>query len=264
MNFLKQNKMTIEQLNKIIKEELNAFLKEEEGGDEIEVTTDEPAEGDEAMDLLRQIYDMIKPEIEGEEEPEMDMDMDMEEPEGEEEEEEEEEGEEEKLDEGLSGGEGEMLGWMIEMAEKYGLTVSEFSNALTVAGIATVIAIAAASTFGGPALAKAKQMWKNSLEKVQKGASTSPGTETQPTNEAEKDGKLDTESASKAIRDLINKTPGGSKMVKQMMDVTDIPALDQLLTPGVQGQKQPTKESNSLNESFDMAARFKKLANIRG
>ena len=103
--------MTIEELNKLIKEELDAFFEADdeemdvdgEGGDDIEVTTDEPAveTGDEALDLLRQIYDMIKPEIEGDEEPE----MDMEEPEGEEEEgeEAEEEGdeEEEELDEAV-------------------------------------------------------------------------------------------------------------------------------------------------------------------
>ena len=95
--------MTIEELNKLIKEELNAFFEaDEEGGDDdIEVTTDEPeaeAEaGDEAMDLLRQIYNMIKPEIE----PEGEMDepeMDMEEPEAEEEGGEEEE---EELDEAV-------------------------------------------------------------------------------------------------------------------------------------------------------------------
>jgi len=96
--------MTIEELNKLIKEELDAFFEADdeemdidgEGGDDIEVTTDEPAveTGDEALDLLRQIYDMIKPEIEGDEEPE----MDMEEPE-EEGEEAEDEGEEEDLDE---------------------------------------------------------------------------------------------------------------------------------------------------------------------
>jgi hypothetical protein len=95
--------MNIKQLNRIIKEELELFLLENEeemdmpdmeGGDDedIEVTTDEPAE-DDATELLRQIYDMIKPEIEGDEEPE----MDMEEPEGEEGE--EEEGEEEEGDE---------------------------------------------------------------------------------------------------------------------------------------------------------------------
>ena len=104
--------MTIEELNKLIKEELDAFFEAEDeeveaseadGDDDIKVTTDEPAAGtgEEAMDLLRQIYDMIKPEIEGEEEPE----MDMEEPEGEEEEgeeaEEEGEEEEEELDEAV-------------------------------------------------------------------------------------------------------------------------------------------------------------------
>lgn len=88
--------MTIEELNKIIQEELKAYLNEEQtdeaymedgdedapeadGDDDIEVTTDEPAAdtGEEALDLLRQIYDLIKPQVEpeGEEEPEMDMDV---------------------------------------------------------------------------------------------------------------------------------------------------------------------------------------------
>jgi len=97
--------MTIKELNKLIKEELDAFFEAEdeevetpEADDDIEVTTDEPAAetGEEAMDLLRQIYDMIKPEIEGgggdEEEPEMDMgDEEEGEDEGEEEGDDEEE-----------------------------------------------------------------------------------------------------------------------------------------------------------------------------
>jgi hypothetical protein len=73
--------MTIEELNKLIKEELDAYLgeDEEDGGDDIEVTTDEPEDkDDEALDTLRQIFNMLKPlvEPEEEEEPEMDMDMD--------------------------------------------------------------------------------------------------------------------------------------------------------------------------------------------
>jgi len=96
--------MTIEELNKLIKEELDAFFEAEDeeietpeadGDDDIEVTTDEPAEGDEALDTLRQIYDMLKPIVEPEgemEEPE----MDEEEPEEEEGEEAEEEGDEEE------------------------------------------------------------------------------------------------------------------------------------------------------------------------
>tara|TARA_Y100000114_G_scaffold109493_1_gene103001 strand:+ start:159 stop:620 length:462 start_codon:yes stop_codon:yes gene_type:complete len=73
--------MTIEELNKLIKEELEAYLgeDEEEGGDDIEVTTDEPEDkGEEALDTLRQIFNMLKPMVEPEEEePEMDMDSDM-------------------------------------------------------------------------------------------------------------------------------------------------------------------------------------------
>jgi hypothetical protein len=93
--------MTIEELNKLIQEELKAYLDEEqtdeavhgmgEDGDDVEVTTDEPAEGgEEAMETLRKIFDMLKPVVEPEEEePEMDMDMDDEDK-GDEEDEEEE------------------------------------------------------------------------------------------------------------------------------------------------------------------------------
>ena len=57
--------MTIEELNKLIKEELEAYLGEEEGGDDIEVTTDEPeVKDDEALDTLRQIFNMLKPIVE--------------------------------------------------------------------------------------------------------------------------------------------------------------------------------------------------------
>jgi len=74
MNSSKLNKMTIEELNKLIKEELNAFFEAEDddidAGDDIEVTTDEPAveDGDEALDTLRQIFNMLKPLVEPEEE----------------------------------------------------------------------------------------------------------------------------------------------------------------------------------------------------
>ena len=101
--------MTIEELNKLIQEELKAYLNEEqtdeaymedgdgeEGDDDIEVTTDEPAvdSGDEAMETLRQIYDMLKPVVEPEEEDEPEIDA-------EEEEDVEDEGEAEEVDENL-------------------------------------------------------------------------------------------------------------------------------------------------------------------
>ena len=104
--------MTIEELNKIIQEELKAYLNEEQtdeayhedGDDDIEVTTDEPEEGgeDEALDTLRQIYNMLKPMVEPEEgeEPEMDMEEPADE-EGEEEEEEMDEAVDETVDEAV-------------------------------------------------------------------------------------------------------------------------------------------------------------------
>ena len=102
--------MTIEELNKLIREELDAFLEAEDeeveapeadGDDEIEVTTDEPAEEDDALATLKQIYDMLKPVVEPEEEPEMDEEEpEEEEAEGEEADEEGEE-EEETVDEAV-------------------------------------------------------------------------------------------------------------------------------------------------------------------
>jgi hypothetical protein len=101
--------MTIEELNKLIREELDAFLEAEDeeveapeadGDDEIEVTTDEPAEEDDALATLKQIYDMLKPVVEPEEEPEMDEEEPEEEAEGEEADEEGEE-EEETVDEAV-------------------------------------------------------------------------------------------------------------------------------------------------------------------
>jgi len=64
--------MTIKELNKLIKEELDAFMQEDEMddsmdmGDDIEVTTDEPEAEEDPLDLLRQIFDMLKPIVEPE------------------------------------------------------------------------------------------------------------------------------------------------------------------------------------------------------
>ena len=97
--------MTIEELNKLIKEELDAYLGED---DDIEVTTDEPGveTGEEALDILRQIFDLIKPTVEPEAEPEEEDEPADEEPADEEEPAEEEEGdpepeEEEPVDEAV-------------------------------------------------------------------------------------------------------------------------------------------------------------------
>jgi hypothetical protein len=94
--------MTIEELNKLIKEELEAYLgeDEEDGGDDIEVTTDEPEDkGDEALDTLRQIFNMLKPLVEPEDEEEPDLDD-----EGEDSDEELDEGKKDEADEDMKEG----------------------------------------------------------------------------------------------------------------------------------------------------------------
>ena len=99
--------MTIKELNKLIKEELDAFMQEDEMddsmdmGDDIEVTTDEPEEEEDPLDLLRQIYDMLKPIVEPEGEMGDEGDMEDIESEEEAEDEGEDEGEEEDVDEGM-------------------------------------------------------------------------------------------------------------------------------------------------------------------
>ena len=105
--------MNIKELNKLIKEELDAFLENEdeidanpEGGDDIEVTTDEPAEEEDPLALLRQIYDMLKPIVDGDSEDEFEVDAEdegepVEDEEGEEVEDEVEDEEEEEVEESL-------------------------------------------------------------------------------------------------------------------------------------------------------------------
>ena len=99
--------MNIKELNKLIKEELDAFMQEDEMddsmdmGDDIEVTTDEPEEEEDPLDLLRQIYDMLKPIVEPEGEMGDEGDMEDIESEEEAEDEGEDEGEEEDVDEGM-------------------------------------------------------------------------------------------------------------------------------------------------------------------
>jgi len=99
--------MTIEELNKLIKEELEAYLgeDEEDGGDDIEVTTDEPEDkDDEALDTLRQIFNMLKPLVEPEEEEEPEMDMDSDEGEEDEDDEDMTEGKDDEKDEDMKEG----------------------------------------------------------------------------------------------------------------------------------------------------------------
>ena len=60
--------MTIKELNKLIKEELNAYLNEEQTDEMFKPMEPEEGGEDEALDTLRQIFNMLKPIVEPEEE----------------------------------------------------------------------------------------------------------------------------------------------------------------------------------------------------
>lgn len=226
--------MTIEELNKLIKEELDAYFNEneEEGGDDIEVTTDEPAAetGEEAMDLLRQIYDMIRPEVEGEEggeEPE----MDMEEPEG--------EGGEDMDDEEEGEDEGEELN---ELVGQYGGDpVSPLFFLIGMIGLPLV-------SF----LALSKEDKKDIIEKLKNKVSDVKAL-----------GTMSKDALKKLAQDIgliKDKDPAMEEAVDNHtffrgdnVNRTVVKAKD------VQG----TREKATLKEGFDGAARFQKLANIK-
>ena len=229
--------MTIEELNKLIKEELNSFLNEneEEGGDDIEVTTDEPAAetGEEAMDLLRQIYDMIKPEVEseeGEEEPEMDMD--------------DKEGEEgEEIEEGVLS-----ESWFTDLFEpavrgmmdgdKIKLAIDNVRVAKIAAAMIFTIAISMGIENRNSIKASLEAIAQKAKGKVANFVTKILGNEALLDAIEDQQGKVDVDEAvgySNYRADQISKVKA---------DADDI--------------------NKGLNESIDQTARFKKLANIKG
>lgn len=228
--------MTIEELNKLIKEELDAFFEAEEGDDDIEVTTDEPAAetGEEAMDLLRQIYDMIKPEIEGEEggeEPE----MDMEEPEdegGEDMGDEEEGDEEEELDE--------------NMVEVYGASSDPLNLMYFLLGSLGLGAVSFL-TLGKEEKKEMANSLKNKVSDIKALAKMS-------------------KSALKDIAQDIGLVKGGAEgdAMEEAVDNHTFFRGDNVGRTVVKAKDvQGTREKASLKEGFDGAARFQKLANIK-
>ena len=267
--------MTIEELNKLIKEELDAYLsEEEEGDDEVKVTTDEPDEENEAMATLRQIFDMLKPVVEPEE-PEMDMgdegDMDMDT--------EDEEGEDkEELEE-------------IDAASLVGsynpAPISATNNAITeLTGIPLNILIPLL-VFGVPlalmygpnavflisqavqklpgfvknaakkALAIVQKGGKSGEEMAQKVKDAEEKAQVAITTQFKKDNALDLSEANIAQK---------SKFVKEYLtsidENMDHPNYRADYTKDVAYNAEKIK--GGLNESTDMSARFKKLANIKG
>jgi len=135
--------MTIEELNKLIQEELGAYLNEadeagEEGGDDIEVTTDEPGEPeeDDALGTLRQIFDMLKPIVEPEEEEEEEPEVDMEDEGG------EDDGDEEELEEDLK--EDFSTETLPQIAQALGVGIPVVKMLLPLAGVAATASAATA------------------------------------------------------------------------------------------------------------------------
>jgi len=242
--------MTIEELNKLIKEELDAFFEAEEDGDDIEVTTDEPAAetGEEAMDLLRQIYDMIKPEIEGEEggeEPE----MDMEEPEDEggedmgDEEEGDEEAEEELDEEVLNEGFMEFFDTFNQVG---GMMDGDVVNKLMSDVKFAKILI---GTLTGWAALMGWEFRDNIKKTLQSLAAKAGGR----------------------IKDALMKLANSEEAMNQIKGNLDEAVDNHTFFRGdnvgrtvVKAKDvQGTREKASLKEGFDGAARFQKLANIK-
>lgn len=224
--------MTIEELNKLIKEELDAFFEEEEGGDDVTVTTDEPAAktGEEALDLLQQIYDMIKPQIEDEgevEEPEMDAEEPAED-EGEEEGEEpaeEEEGDAEPEEE--------------EDLEK----ISEAVGGPSPEELVTLI-----MSMGIPAAMMAAAGGKPKLTRLISAA----GSNVKKRLQAVK-------TFLAGIPTDVKGTSDDAEIEEHTIDRGNYKAED-TIDVGYNAEKI----KGGLNESVDMTARFKKLANIKG
>jgi len=262
--------MTIEELNKLIKEELEAYLSEEEGDDEVKVTTDEPDEDNEAMDTLRQIFNMLKPVVEPEE-PEMDMgdegdmDMDMEDEEGE---------DKEDLEE-------------VDLSGVYNpAAIDATNNALTdVTGIPLnvlvpllVFGVPLAIMYGPGAVNALSQATKRlpgfvktaaqkALSIVQKGGKSGEEMAQQVKNAQEKqqaalatqmkrDNNLDLSEANEAQKAQFIK-----EYLTSLDENFDRPNYKAEDTKDVAYNVEKTK--GGLNESVDATARFKKLANIK-
>ena len=239
MNFSKQNKMTIEELNKLIKEELDAYLGED---DDIEVTTDEPGveTGEEALDILRQIFDLIKPTVEpeGDEEeaPEVeDEPADEEPPADEEEPAEEEEGDPESEEEIEEISESDFVG-------SYNPGPTDFG---------TGMALLAAVAIGLPLVSFLSMNREDKKEFV---ALIKANAE-----DFKAAAKLRGKAALDAVRAAAEKA-GLTKFAGQNENL-DRPNYKASDVKDVKHDAEKIK--GGLNESVDMSARFKKLANIK-
>ena len=271
--------MTIKELNKLIKEELDAFMQEDEEDapmdmgddnmdDDIEVTTDEPEAEEDPLDLLRQIYDMLKPIVddEGEMEDEGDME-DMESGE----EDEESDGDEEEEDE--DSGEDDLKEYTDPLAVASG--VSNTGNALSqLTGIPLNILIIIL-VFGIPIT---YMLTLQGIELVKK--MNVPGFVKRAAMKAasifQKSGKSGEAISSEVealqskgeaqVIDALGSAEGINESLDNFTDEEKIKLIKNLNAggSGMMNESVKTRRNNhKLNESRQLKSRFQKLANIK-
>jgi len=274
--------MNIKELNKLIKEELDAFIQEDEMGDtmdmgdDIEVTTDEPDAEEDPLDLLRQIFDMLKPVVGPEGEVE-DFGGEEEEDTAEIEDEESEEDSEEDLKEGVLnealdpsfitgfvdtlevivqsvGGDLSNFANSIASGQAGGQTIPMVQRVMMVfysiislgfAGVASTIVLGVTKATLTPIVKKFKALFKGSATAgAAAGATDAPGETAM--NEDIEAAKADPKAY---LIDFFTKKAAEK---------------GKLANDGKMNESVATKKiKGNLNESFDGAARFRKLANIK-
>ena len=257
--------MTIEELNKLIKEELDAFLNEEQtnetymedGDDDIKVTTDEPAEdeGGEALDTLRQIFNMLKPLVEPEEEEE----------EKEEEEIADGEDDEESLDEGVNESlyvTPDELQFSLDLARDLGFTdVKSMQMALAAATGPVFMAIVVLAQMAHAGVSAAIPKLKAAL----KGLKANPASRdvSSAVGLDEEEGAMTADD----LADFVNKRIAKFNNVKEAVGYPNYRA-DQVrkvkadATDVNQGLNESV-EKTTTEASNDLTDRFQKLANIQ-
>ena len=269
--------MTIKELNKLIKEELDAFMQEDEEdasmdmGNDIEVTTDEPEAEEDPLDLLRQIYDMLKPIVDDEEEMGGEGDMeDMEDMESGEEDE-ESDGDEEEEDE--DSGEDDLKEYTDPLAVASG--VSNTGNALSqLTGIPLNILLIIL-VFGIPIT---YMLTLQGIELVKK--MNVPGFVKRAAMKAasifQKSGKSGEAISSEVealqskgeaqVIDALGSAEGMNESLDNFTDEEKMKLIKNLNAggSGMMNESVKTRRNNhKLNESRQLKSRFQKLANIK-
>jgi len=272
--------MTIKELNKLIKEELDAFIQEDEEdapmdmgdndmGDDIEVTTDEPEAEEDPLDLLRQIYDMLKPIVDDEEE--MGDEGDMEDMESGEEDEESDGDEEEEGDE--DSGEDDLKEYTDPLAVASG--VSNTGNALSQLTGIPMNVIVLLLVFGLPitymlTLQGIELIKRANVPEFVKRAAMKAASLFQKSGKSGEEIGSEVEALqSKGEAQVIDALGSAEGMNESLDNFTDEEKMKFIKNlnaggSGMMNESVKTRRNNrKLNESRQLKSRFQKLANIK-